>query len=494
MRNFETALEQHDFRRLFIEQLGWDHVSVQHSLVCRDESFALEAVAQKRGFLALCCKTDRTILADRHFLRDIQKQVRKSYYEHILIFHSEVPLKQVWAWSFQGEDGQTVIHREHPFFSESCPPLLLQRLKHLLFRLDEEGEISIVDVIARVRSALLPEAEFKLFATWPGYARATERLAMAYRSGDISVLPQLVYMHLPLARKWSKLARLWFRLEADEAEQIAVLGLIDAAKRFDPERGYQFSTNAVPWIRQACGRYGLQVSQFIRIPDYLYWPCVKVQKALSRLEVRWGRSTADGRTDEELRRASIQAEDWQRFRLSRELRLASNMPQGVWRACQVIDATTPVAELVRLETRRGILREIDELPEREATIIRKRWGIDGPEHTLAEIGQSMRMTREGIRQIEVRTFALLRRRLADRGLEPDDGRDQLPAPEAEPRPEDVAPQATMEPEPEPQADEGLATAMLPDDLDELRVEDTGVFEKSDLQQELALDETTTEHD
>ena len=93
-----AALAEHAFEHLFIECLGWDRLRATLSALWKETNLQLTAIAQKRGFAVLHCATHRTMLADRRLLREIQRQVRRTYHEHIIIYSCETPRKQVWQW------------------------------------------------------------------------------------------------------------------------------------------------------------------------------------------------------------------------------------------------------------------------------------------------------------------------------------------------------------------------------------------------------------
>src|SRR5581483_4313223 len=184
--------------------------------------FHFRAVAQKRGLVVFHCETDRTILADRRTLRTAQKQLLKSFHEHVLIFTCEQPRKQVWQWAFHRPDNLPVRHREHPFFSADPPPAFVARLEKLRFGLDEEEGASLVDARRRIAAALDVDAEQNLFAGKPRLARKSDELARQMRAGIPGAYQRFVVLHLGLARRFSRRLTRWFGMEPGDAEQIAV--------------------------------------------------------------------------------------------------------------------------------------------------------------------------------------------------------------------------------------------------------------------------------
>ena len=183
----------------------------------RDVTLNLTAVAQKRGLTVFVCPTHRTILANRHLLRDIQRQLRRSHHEHILIYSCETPRKQVWQWATTMADGRRILHHEHPFFSSDPPKRLLERIELLSVSFEEEEKTTLPAVLNRVRAALLPDSEFNLFAKHPSYAAESDRLAMAVKCGEPGALQTFVEFHIPLARKSSRMLIRWFDMDAEDA-------------------------------------------------------------------------------------------------------------------------------------------------------------------------------------------------------------------------------------------------------------------------------------
>ena len=111
---------------MFTECLGWERANSTIEVVVDGKPVVLESVAVKRGLVVFLCHVHRTSLANRGLLRRIQRELVKRHHEHIVIYASEQPLKQVWQWAVHLEDGRKIRHREHPFLS-SKPPDVLSR-------------------------------------------------------------------------------------------------------------------------------------------------------------------------------------------------------------------------------------------------------------------------------------------------------------------------------------------------------------------------------
>ena len=267
MQDIADALRNQHLAHLFLESLGWDRAPNSVVIEVEGRTWEFKTIVQKCGLQVLWCRTDRPVLMNRALLRSIQQKVIKLVYEHILILSCEEPRKQVWLWTVRHADGRRVRHREHPFFSVDPPNALLNRLAGLRFDFADEADVNLVDAIDRVRFALDTTAELNLFANHPALAARSDVLALRMKDGDIVAYHAFIVFHWKLARKRSKCLRRWFGMLPEDAEQIAVLGLIRAAQKFDPERGYQFSTYAQWWIKNKCQIEGPYFAQALSTTD-----------------------------------------------------------------------------------------------------------------------------------------------------------------------------------------------------------------------------------
>ncbi len=395
-----AALAEHAFEHLFIECLGWDRLRATTAVTRHDVTLHLTTVAQKRGFTVFHCPAHRTVLANRPLLRDVQRQIRRSHHEHILIYSCETPRKQVWQWATAPADGRQILHREHPFFSSDPPKRLIERIEGLTVSFQEEEQTTLPDVLHRVRTALLPDSELNLFARYPTYAAQSDRLAMAMKRGEPGALQAFVKFHIPLARKSSRMLIRWFDMDPEDAEQTAMIGLLEAARRFDPDRGYQFSTYAGYWIRNACQRYGLEWGLPLHVPTHYFWTCYKLEFVETELIATFGAYEARRRFAEELQEAGVSAEQWRHYRLARHFCLFSEMDR---RQLAKLDRPDGSQSETHEEdaARDAVERALASLHTRHARILKLRYGIGQPECTLQEIAGMLDLTRERVRQIQV---------------------------------------------------------------------------------------------
>ncbi len=190
------------------------------------------------------------------------------------------------------------------------------------------------------------------------------------------------------------------------------LGLIHAVDKFDWQRGFKFSTYATWWIRQAISRGIANSGRTIRLPVHAGDNLVRLTKARSMLEMRLGRQAthaelADelGTTIEKVRETTLIAAE----PLSLEQPLSAEGDGVLGDLVEDRGAASPFEAAATAMLPAEVEKLLLGLDERERRILSLRFGLDrGEPRTLEEVGCSLDLTRERIRQIEARAMSKLR--------------------------------------------------------------------------------------
>jgi RNA polymerase sigma factor (sigma-70 family) len=190
------------------------------------------------------------------------------------------------------------------------------------------------------------------------------------------------------------------------------LGLIHAVQKFDWRKGFKFSTYATWWIRQAISRSVANTSRTIRLPLHIEDRLGLIHRTRAELETKLGRQVTRVELAAALDLPEEKIDDLLRY-VERPLSLSEPLAEDsdaefgdlVHDRTQPSPCDTALSALLPDEVGR-LLAALD---ERERLILTARFGLDGCKpHTLDEVGGQLRLSRERIRQIEVRAMSKLR--------------------------------------------------------------------------------------
>ena len=198
----------------------------------------------------------------------------------------------------------------------------------------------------------------------------------------------------------------------EDVVQEGILGLMAAINKFDPEKGFRFSTYATYWIRQAIVRAIEKQSRMIRLPTYAYHAVGKLERSQMELNDRFGRPA----TSEELAEVttlSVSTVDalLQSIQEPVSLDVLLGEAEDYTLGDLQLDAEAPDPQQEALVTaeRENLNRVLSILKPKERIVIENRYGLrDGRVHSLKELAEELKMSREGIRHIETRALRKLR--------------------------------------------------------------------------------------
>jgi RNA polymerase primary sigma factor len=269
--------------------------------------------------------------------------------------------------------------------------------------LNEDGECSVDNAI---RQYLGEIGRYSLLT-------AGQEMKLAWRvvDGDIEAQQQLVEANLRLVVSIAK------RYNSNgisllDLVQEGNLGLIRAAQKFDPARGFRFSTYATWWIRQSISRAVAEHTRTIHIPVHVVEMIYKIKRISRLLYQDLGRdplpeeiALAMGLTKERV----VELQSMAETPISLDAPLIDDEQYHLADMLEDTTVKAPADVVTHQVLRDQITSAMETLSQRERQVIELRYGLyDGYCHTLEELSAYFKLTRERIRQIEVKALRTLR--------------------------------------------------------------------------------------
>lgn len=246
------------------------------------------------------------------------------------------------------------------------------------------------------------------------------KLTKLAKKGDAKAEKRMIQSNLRLvisiAKKYS-----YFGVPLLDLIEEGNLGLMKAVKKFNPNKGFRFSTYAAWWIKQYILRAVANQGKTVRVPVYMMEQTSKWRKVIERLSQKFGRKPTTAEIAKAMRISVKKARELERVMMqptSLEAPVGQDDSGTVMDLIEDTKATSATDELSNFLRTEKIVNLFKKMNKREQKILNMRFGLkDDVPHTLEEVADKCKITRERVRQIEEATLRKLRKNVTRQELQ-----------------------------------------------------------------------------
>ncbi len=286
---------------------------------------------------------------------------------------------------------------------------LLSHEQEIVFGKQVQSMMSLYDIKENLEEKLQREATLE---EWADTANKTpnevKKIIHQGKRAKQKMIEANLRLVVAIAKKYQKR-----NMEFLDLIQEGSLGLERGVEKFDPTKGFKFSTYAYWWIRQAITRAIAQQARTIRLPIHITEKLNKIKKTQRELSQKLGRSPSPNEIAEALDLEPAQIREYfsiARQPISLDVKVGDNQDTELSELLED-EGVSPDKYITQELMRQDLHKLLGELTPQQQQVVKLRFGLeDGKELSLAKIGQRMNISRERVRQLEQQALAHLRKK------------------------------------------------------------------------------------